>query len=78
MQKIIVSFKDFFNKREQIHSFIQIWSHLLTKSVNEKFNFCAVPKTKISRQNTVLEIETLMFVRKYFSVIVRIILKPAS
>ena len=78
VQKVTFSFKDFFNKCEQTRSFIQTWSHLLTTSVNEKFNFCAVPKTKIAKQNTVIEIETLMFVRKFLSVKVRIILKPAS
>ena len=73
-----VFFKDFFNKCEQIHSFIQIWSHLLTTSVNEKFNLCAVLETKIAKQNNVIEIKTLMFVRKQLSVKIRIILKPAS
>ena len=43
--KVKISFKDFFNKCEQIRSFIQIWSRLLTTSVNEKFNFCAVHRT---------------------------------
>ena len=74
IQKVKFSFKDFFNKCEQIRSFI----HLLTTSVNEKYDFCAVPKTKIAKQNTVIEIETLMFVRKHLSVKIRIILKPAS
>ena len=37
-----------------------------------------MPKTKIAKQNTVIEIETLMFVRKHLSVKIRIILKPAS
>ena len=72
------SFKDFFNKCEQIRSFIQIWSHLLTKFLNEKFNFCTVPKRKIAKQNTVIETETLMFVWKYPPVKVRINLKPIS
>ena len=31
----------------------------------KKVSFCAVPKRKIAKQNTVIEIETLMFVRKY-------------
>ena len=32
--------------------------------LNEKFKSCAVPKTEIEKQNTVIEIETLMFARK--------------
>ena len=32
----------FFSKCEQIHSFLQIWSHLLKKSLMENFIFCAV------------------------------------
>ena len=32
---------DFFSKCDQIRSFLQIWSHLLTKSVMENFVFCA-------------------------------------
>ena len=51
VQKLMFSFKDFFNKWEQISSFTKIWSHLLTKSVNKKFNFCAVLKRKIAKQN---------------------------
>ena len=37
--KKMSSFKDFLNKCEQIRSFIQIWSHSLTKSVNEEVQF---------------------------------------
>ena len=77
-KKLFFLKKDFFNKCEQIRSFIQIWSHLLTKFLNEKLNFCAVPKRKIAKQNTVIEIETLMIVRKYISVKVCIILRPVS
>ena len=36
------SIKDFFSKCDQIRSFLQIWSHLLTKSLTENFIFCAV------------------------------------
>ena len=34
--------KDFFNKYDQIRSFLRIWSHLLKKSFMENFIFCAV------------------------------------
>ena len=40
--KIKLSIKDFFSKCDQIRSFLQIWSHLLKKSVMENFIFCAV------------------------------------
>ena len=33
------SIKDFFSKCDEIHSFLQIWSHLLKKSVMENFIF---------------------------------------
>ena len=33
-----VSIKDFFSKCDQIRSFLQIWSHLLKKSLMENFN----------------------------------------
>ena len=36
------SIKDFFSKYDQIHSFLQIWSHLLKKSLMENFIFYAV------------------------------------
>ena len=35
-------FKNFFSKRDQICSFLRIWSHLLNKSSMENFIFCAV------------------------------------
>ena len=34
--------KDFFNKCDQIRSFLRIWSHLLKKCLMENFIFCAV------------------------------------
>ena len=34
--------KYFFSKCDQIRSFLRIWSHLLKKSLMEKFIFCAV------------------------------------
>ena len=41
-QKIKLSITDFFSKCDQIRSLLQIWSHLLKKSVMENFIFCAV------------------------------------
>ena len=41
-QKLKFSIKDFFSKCEQIRKFLQIWSHLLKKSLMENFIFCAV------------------------------------
>ena len=34
--------KAFFNKCDQIRSFLRIWSHLLSKSLMENFTFRAV------------------------------------
>ena len=36
------SIKYFFSKCDEIPSFLQIWSHLLKKSLTENFIFCAV------------------------------------
>ena len=41
-QKMKFSVKDFFSKRDQIRSFLRIWSHLLKKSLMENFVFCAM------------------------------------
>ena len=41
-----ISIKDFFSKRDQIRSFLRIWSHLLQKSSMENLVFCAVIETK--------------------------------
>ena len=41
-QKMKFSIKDFFGKRDQIRSFLQIWSHLLKNYLMENFIFCAV------------------------------------
>ena len=41
------SIKDFFNKCDQIHSFLQIWSHLLNRFLMENFIFlCSVRQDK--------------------------------
>ena len=42
--------KEFFSKCDQICSFLQIWSHLLKKSLMENFLFCAV-QMKIGKLN---------------------------
>ena len=36
------SIKDFYCKRDQIRSFLRIWSHLLKKSLMENFIFSAM------------------------------------
>ena len=41
-QKMKFSVKDFFSKCDQILRKLQIWSHLLKKSLIENFIFCAV------------------------------------
>ena len=41
-QKMKFSIKDFFSKRDQICSFLRIWSHLLKISLMENFIFCVV------------------------------------
>ena len=38
-QKMKLSIKDFLSKFDQIRSFLQIWSHLLEKSLMENFFF---------------------------------------
>ena len=43
--KMKFSIKDFFSKCDQIHRKLRIWSHLLVKSLMEKFIFCAVQST---------------------------------
>ena len=40
-QKMKFSIKDFFSNCDQTHSFLQIWLHLLKKSLMENFTFCA-------------------------------------
>ena len=41
-QKMKFSIKGFFSKYDQIRRKLQIWSHLLKKSLMENFVFCAV------------------------------------
>ena len=40
--KMEFSIKDFFNKSDQIRSFLRIWSQLMNKSLMENFIFCAM------------------------------------
>ena len=44
VQNIKFSFKDFFCKGDQIHSFMGIWSNLLKKFLIENCIFCALIK----------------------------------
>ena len=48
-QRMKFSIKDFFSKCDQIHSFLQIWSHFLKISLMENFIFCAVLLQKHSK-----------------------------
>ena len=52
VQKMKFSIKDFFSKRDQIRSFLRIWSHLLKKSLMENFIFCAVLICTLSLNKT--------------------------
>ena len=45
-QKMKYSTKVFFSKCDQIRNFLQIWSHLLNKSLMENLIFCAVSVPK--------------------------------
>ena len=41
-QNMKFSIKDFLSKCDQVRSLLQIWSHLLKKSLTEKIIFCAM------------------------------------
>ena len=43
-KKMKFSIKNFFSKCDQIHSFLQIWSYLLKKSLMKNLIFCAVER----------------------------------
>ena len=45
------SIKYFFEKFDQIRSFLWIWSRLLKKSIMENFIFCAVVDVKMNDRN---------------------------
>ena len=42
---MMFSIKNFFSKFDQVRRKLQIWSHLLKKSLMENFIFCAVEET---------------------------------
>ena len=46
-QKIKFSIKDFFSKCDQMCRKLQIWSHLLKKSLMENFIFCIAYPSKL-------------------------------
>ena len=50
------SIKDLFNKCDQIHSFLRIWSHLLKKSLMENFIFCSALLTASESSNLAVEL----------------------
>ena len=52
------SIKDFFNKCDQIPSFLRIWSHLLRKFWKENFIFCAanIQTQNMSKQREITKI----------------------
>ena len=60
-QKIKFSIKDFFSKCDQIRRKLQIWSHLLKKSLIENFDFCA---EKLNQNRSLL----VFFIRIYISI----------
>ena len=55
------SIKDFFSKCDQIRRKLQIWSHLLKKSLIENFDFCA---EKLNQNRSLL----VFFIRIYISI----------
>ena len=50
------SIKDIFSKHDQIRSFLEIWPHLLKKSLMENFIFCAVCVVKFDVSSAKLEL----------------------
>ena len=48
-QKMKFSIKGLFSKCDQIRSFLQIWSHLLKKSLMKNFIFCAMKKETLTQ-----------------------------
>ena len=46
------SIKEFFSKSDQIHRKLQIWSHLLKKTLMENFIFCEVKQGGLHWQKT--------------------------
>ena len=60
-QKMKFSIKDFFSKCDQIRSFLQIWSHLLKKSLMENFIFCAevTSNSNNNAENEIIELKEI-------------------
>ena len=48
---MMFSIKDFVSKCDQFCSLLQIWSHLLKKSLMENFIFCAMKPTDLFKYN---------------------------
>ena len=75
-QKMNFSFNDFFNKCEQIRSFLRIWSHLMKKSLVKNFTFCAadvlisskVKNTKMTSFSLLLQLALKEFICSEFYV----------
>ena len=59
------SIKDFLSKRDQIHRKLQIWSHLLKKSLMENFIFvqCNLFRCYIHRYSAFAHFQDMMRVR---------------
>ena len=57
VQKIKFSIKDFFSKRDQIRSFLRIWSYLLKKSLMKNFIFWVV----LHREYSLINITHYLF-----------------
>ena len=55
---------DFFSKRDQICSFLRIWSHLLEKSFMGNYVFYAVCPRDGKAQNVLFELVLLVFLNK--------------
>ena len=58
-QKMKFSIKDFFSKCDQIRKNLQIWSHLLKKSLMENFIFCAVYEQYLTPLNKYLRMSNV-------------------
>ena len=63
-----ISINDFFSKYDKIRSFLRIWSHLLKKSLMEKFIFSAVLDECCQAVNAVNAAKLLLKLSWWFSV----------
>ena len=71
-QKMKFSIKGFCSNCDQIRGFLQIWSHLLKKSLMENFIFCAVVSFKMGGEwHMRLKIFIASFFSSFFSVLIR-------